>query len=132
MRRFKRIRGCLQCCHRRKASKFTVCTAPWENPILAAKSDLTFQQVAKILGVEQAFRIAGLAAFLERIYGWLARVNALLGDIAQKLLVERRRMGIQGGVGRVVETEHLAVVRQAAHMREELQQFVDILRALRW
>jgi len=77
-------------------------------------SDLTFQQVAKILGVEQAFRIAGLAAFLERIYGCLARVNALLGDIAQELLVERRRMGIQGGVGRVVETEHLAVVRQAA------------------
>src|SRR6516165_5504708 len=101
MRRFKRIRGCLQCCHRRKASKFTVCTAPWENSILAAKSDLTFQQVAKILGVEQAFRIAGLAVFLERIYGCLALVNALFGDEAQELLVEGRRIGIQ--VGRVVE-----------------------------
>jgi hypothetical protein len=46
------------------------------------KSDLAFQQVAKIRGVEQAFRIAGIAVFLERIYGCMARLNPLPGDEA--------------------------------------------------
>ena len=45
----------------------------------------------------------------------MARLNPLLGDEAQKLLVERRRIGIQGLVGRVVEAEHLSVMWQATH-----------------
>jgi hypothetical protein len=64
----------------------------------------------------------------------MARLNPLLGDEAQELLVERRRIGIQGLVGRVVEAEHLSVMWQATHfdplpldLCEKLQKFGGVI-----